>query len=306
MDEEKTVAYALAGLSFGVYGFFWGFKRLRKKRKIENIPTSTIRSLAMGLVEITGRAVERKKPLKSALTGTDCVFYRYTIERWRKSGKHGKWVNIAKGDSGEVVFQLDDGTGTVAVLPRGAEYIVPRDYEFKTGWGKSLPAQLIGFMDTRGIKYKALFGNHRLRFREYYICPGEEVYVLGTAKKSRDFLRDRKNEIARRLEALKADPEKLGAADLDGDGRVSEEELSRAAARIEEELLREELKNFQLDELADVIVGLGQTDKDFIISDHSQKKLVKKLTWQAFIGVFGGPALAAACAAYLLYYFNIL
>ncbi len=44
--SSKSDDLILAGLGFGfgIYGFFWGFKRLRRKRLVENIPISRIKT----------------------------------------------------------------------------------------------------------------------------------------------------------------------------------------------------------------------------------------------------------------------
>ncbi|MDI6735416.1 MAG: hypothetical protein QME42_04345 [bacterium] len=62
--------------------FFYGFFKLKKKRLIEDIPTSKIRSVAMGFAEIKGKA-RQKIPLKSPLTSADCVYYKFLVEKER-------------------------------------------------------------------------------------------------------------------------------------------------------------------------------------------------------------------------------
>ena len=56
-DEDKAFAYAIIGFFGGIYFFIKGFIWLKQKRLIENIPTSTVRSLAMGMAEIYGKRV---------------------------------------------------------------------------------------------------------------------------------------------------------------------------------------------------------------------------------------------------------
>ena len=155
MDDRITF-YLILGFGLGIFGFFWGFTRLRKKRLIENIPTSTIRGLAMGLVELTGKAKKKIKIL-SPFTNSDCTFYRYTIERYEKRGKHSSWVTISKGDSCFSPFYLEDETGKVLVSPKGAEFFMSVDYEYTTGWGKSLTENLTQFMEEHNLHYKSVF-----------------------------------------------------------------------------------------------------------------------------------------------------
>ncbi|HNV24299.1 MAG TPA: hypothetical protein PKH98_05360, partial [Candidatus Omnitrophota bacterium] len=94
MPEDRSIGTALFLFGVGVFIFFGGFQSLRRKRKIENIPTSTIRGLALGLVELVGKAKKNKILHKSPLTKTDCDFYRYQIERYQSSGKSSRWVTI--------------------------------------------------------------------------------------------------------------------------------------------------------------------------------------------------------------------
>jgi hypothetical protein len=183
MSESRDVGYAILGFGFGVWSFFHGLKVLQEKRLIESIPRSTVRGLAIGLVELTGKA-KKTKTLQSPLTSTECTFYRYTVERYESSGRSGRWVLIAHGDSVFCPFCLDDTTGQVLVLAKGAEFVMPADYTFTTGLGKTLPDNLINFMEENGVQYKGLFGNYTMRFNEWYIKHDELVFVVGTAQKN--------------------------------------------------------------------------------------------------------------------------
>jgi hypothetical protein len=46
----EPVLWAVAGIVIGLYMFFRGFGLLRSKLLIEGIPSSTVRSAALGLV----------------------------------------------------------------------------------------------------------------------------------------------------------------------------------------------------------------------------------------------------------------
>lgn len=302
---EKIDFYLMLGFGFGIFGFFWGFTRLRRKRLIENIPTSKVRSLAMGLVELVGKA-KKKINLLSPFCNVECVFYRYKIERYKKQGKSSSWVTIAKGDSSFAPFYLEDDTGRVLVSPKDAEFDLPHDYLYTTGWGKELPQNLIQFMEYNKISYRGLFGSHRLRFTEWYICPDESVYVLGVAKKCKDFLRAQEQKLVQKLEELKNDSGKMKKIDLNQDGKISMEEWDIARKKIEQEILQETLKSCKNPELADVVVGKGEVEKIFIISDHSEKKLISSLAMEAGMGIFGGAVLALGTLFFLLLRFGLL
>lgn len=301
MSDSRDIGYAAVFFGAGIWYFFWGFKRLRRKRKIENIPTSTVRGLALGLVELIGKA-KKNKILVSPLTQTECVFYRFTVERYQSSGRSGRWVIIAKGDSLASSFWLDDGTGRIIVFPEGSELIMPVNYEFKTGLGKTLPDNLINFMEKNNLRYRGLFGNYSLRFNEWYICEDETVYVLGTAQSvgQDNYMDSRKEKLLKRLRELKSNPQEMSKLDLNKDGEISTDEWDRAVAKIEQELLEEELKNSSQQEQVDIMVSKGNKEEVFIISDYSQKELISKLSWQSFSSVFGGAVLTLVMLGYLL------
>jgi len=251
-NRNKDIGYAFYGLIFGVYAFFHGLLVFRKKRLLESIPASTVRGLAMGLVELNGKA-KKTKVLQSPLTGTECTFYRYTVERYESSGRSGRWVIIAKGDSVYCPFGLDDGTGQVLVMPNGAEFVMPADFTFTTGLSKTMPDNLVSFMENDGLKYKGLFGTYSLRFNEWYIKHDEPVFVAGTALK-----------------------------------RSSQEEVEL---------------NLQ-DGTLDVVIAKGD-GQVFIVSDESQKDVLKDFSWKALGGIWGGAILSLATLAYLLFRFGL-
>lgn len=166
----------------GIVLFIGGFIILRKKRLIENIPTSKIRSLAMGLVEIVGQVVPVKnKILKSPFSERDCVYYRYTIQEYRRSGKNSHWVTIKKGERKEL-FYLKDDTGMVLVDPAGASIEVARDNELHSGMGEDPPESVVRFLAANNIAFEGLLGlNKTMRYSESYIAPDDNLYIMGTA-----------------------------------------------------------------------------------------------------------------------------
>ncbi|MFH1355140.1 MAG: GIDE domain-containing protein [Candidatus Omnitrophota bacterium] len=300
MSDDRDVAYALFGFCFGIWSFFGGFKSLRRKRLIENIPTSTIRGLAMGLVELCGEA-ECLAALKSPLTNNECVLYKYLVEEYRSSGKSGHWAKIASGNSFYSPFWIKDKTGKIAVFPQQAELILPIDYEFSTGLGRMMPDNLVKFMEAGGIGYKSWFGTRRLRFKEWLIRPQETVYVLGTAKNGEPGGNDYKQKLMQRIEEIKISPLQMEEIDLDKDGNISNEEWDSAVAKLEAETLEQTLKNTYRDNPYDVIIGRGDVETAFIISDHSEKDLIRKLRIQSLLGIYGGSALSLLLLAYLIF-----
>lgn len=183
MDEDtiKIFLFSIAGFFGGIALFFFGFRWFRQKRLIENTPTSKVRSIAMGFVELFGSAIVFKEVLKSPFTGKDCVYYFYEIQELRSSGKHSRWVTVAKGSEGRQFFLKDD-TGKVLVDPANAKVDIPADNEFGSSWGKDPPKQAIEFMRSKHLSFESLFGiNKSMRFTEKFIEPGDKLFILGTA-----------------------------------------------------------------------------------------------------------------------------
>lgn len=186
--KEKLLISSIIGFFAGIYTFFKGFKTLKKKRLIENTPTSKIRSLAMGLVEIYGQTLPYENKLifdqstfKSPFTKTDCLYYRYTIEEYRKSKNNSSWVTI-KQDSNCLPFLLDDQTGEVMIDIRNANIKITPFKIFHSNTGQEPPDSILDFLRTNGLSHEGFLGfSKKMRYTEYIIKPYDKIYILGTA-----------------------------------------------------------------------------------------------------------------------------
>jgi hypothetical protein len=176
------LVYGLVICLVGVGLFIFGFYFYKKKRLIEDIPTSKIRSLTMGLVEVYGQVVSIPEHLlTSPFTEKDCVYYRYTVEEYRSTGKSAHWVTIKKGEERRV-FYLQDETGMVLIDPTDASIEAARDFECKSGLGDDPPDMVMRFLAANNIAYEGLLGmNKTMRFRESILVPTESVYIMGCA-----------------------------------------------------------------------------------------------------------------------------
>ncbi|MBI2138977.1 hypothetical protein HYU13_05275 [Candidatus Woesearchaeota archaeon] len=174
--------FAVLGFFGGIGIFFYGFSKLRQKRTIENLPTSKIRSIAMGLVEVSGEVAPLKvNMLKSPLTQNDCVHYSFAVEEYRRSGKSSHWATLLS-DTQSYPFSLKDDTGEVLVDPKDAEIDIPNDFTFESGLGKPPPASIKQFLTARSLSFESFLGfNKRMRFTESFIAPKDKLFVIGTA-----------------------------------------------------------------------------------------------------------------------------
>ncbi len=182
----KIVGYSLVGFFGGIILFVHGLSAFRLKRLIENTPTSKVRSAAVGLVEVFGVAVPCEGKLSSPFSKKDCVYYKYSIEEYRHSGKSSRWVTLKSGEC-RSQFYVEDDTGKILVNPNEARIEIPIDSEYNSGNGNDPPECVLEFLSQNGISHEGFFGwNKRMRFREYFIEPGDSIYVMGIADISQD------------------------------------------------------------------------------------------------------------------------
>lgn len=145
---------AAAALLMMGLGSFFGFRRIKTKRYVENIPTSPSAGLAYGPAEIKGIVeCDPDHFLKGPVSDEKCVYYRYKITERRRSGKKTRTV-VIKDEKRFVPFQCRDSEGVIPIEPEGAEF-------------------------TADFKLKKRVG--RRRHYEWHIAPSTEVYVLGSA-----------------------------------------------------------------------------------------------------------------------------
>jgi len=172
----KVFVYSVAGFVWGTFMFVKSFKSFKEKKMIESTPTSKVRGIAMGQVELQGTVIENKAELVTAPFSKKQVAYcYYTIEEYRSSGKSSRWVTIQSGTIGKYFF-LKDNTGAVLVDPKGAKADLPKVYETK-----SLTQSIIDSLKGYGISHKGLIFNKNLRFREYSLKQDDKIYIMGYA-----------------------------------------------------------------------------------------------------------------------------
>jgi len=275
--------FSLAGgIKDGIFFLFGGtllvlgFAALRRKRLIENVPSSRIRSVAMGLAELIGRVIP-ETPQQAPFTGVACAYFRFTVEKWT-GGKNKRWQVVEKGESTEP-FWLEDETGRILVNPAGAEVVLR-----------------IAFREVR--RDGGIFSAKR-RTTEYRLVEGQRAYVLGTVGHVRDRARERQEGLAGRLRDLKADPERLQAFDADRDGRISDTEWSGAVAAVRNDMLRSEAAQ-PAAAGGNLVIGKGAAEDTFILADRGEASLVRHLNIQVAIALLLGVLFTLAPGVSLL------
>jgi len=161
-------------------------RALRRKRLLENVPTSKVKGVFMGLNEVKGTAL-CEDPLVSHLLQTRCVHYRYSVEEHYRhtetyTDSKGKtqnrtrsgWQSIDSGESA-VPFLLRDDTGSLRVDPHRAE--IHADCVLRESCGPSHPLYY-----GKGPASAISNSTHERRFIEHAIEIGARLYVMGMAQ----------------------------------------------------------------------------------------------------------------------------
>jgi len=256
---------------------WWGFVCLRLKRHIEDTPTSRIRSLAMGLVEVQGRAI-RRYALVAPMSQGACVWYR--LRKYRRDNRNN-WQLTSQSDSSHVPFALADGSGQVLVDPAGATV--------------KARTEQVGYPGERTLIGAAFDADPDEKWVEELIYEGTTLYVLGYARPvSRDGhgLRERTLE---KLRQLKLDPQARRRYDANGDGRLDTEEWQAAREDAERLAAAEQLGTRQVPADSPVVLGRPPAGLPFLLADgENGAELAVKY------GRIGGVLLVLATAAFAL------
>ena len=135
-------------------GVYFGFRRIKIKRYIENIPTSLASGLAYGPAEIKGSVKFSEGAfVKGPETRVKCVYFRHKITEKRRSGKSTKTV-VIKDETKYVNFLCEDREGKTLIDPKGAEVSAELKIRRKKG---------------------------RRTYYEWHLPKDVELYVLGSA-----------------------------------------------------------------------------------------------------------------------------
>lgn len=254
-----------------LYLLYRMFRNLGHARWVEDTPTSRIRSAAQGLVELVGQVEPGgHAPLRSPLAGRPCLWYRFTIEEWKR-GKRSKWHVVERGSS-ERPFLLRDETGSCWIQPRAAE-VHPRQrrrWEGNRRWP-------LGHKAQTGV-LGALLGR-RYRYTEEWLQEGDQLYALGWFE-SRGGGRDAADPqaVARQIiSSWKADyPDLLARFDRNGDGQLDQREWERVRAAAAQQA-QGQIRSAGGAPVVHVLVKPPHKSLPFLLSDHHEEDLSRRL-----------------------------
>jgi len=260
---------------------WYGFYFLRLKRQIENTPTSKVRSIAMGMVEVKGQAV-RSYALISPMSNTPCVYYRLTKY---KRDRNRQWRVSSISSSDNVPFMLEDETGRVEINPTAGQISAGSKHEGSPGQ--------VGLMQ--------LNNNSEDKWVEEVIVDGTLLYILGYATAKRSSGTSLHTQKIEALRELKQNTHKLKQFDHDGDGKISAKEWDNARNAVEAEVLEKSLQNRQQRKKQEEHIVIAKHNRRplIIAETHSEKRLTTRYFYYSAT-LFAGAAIAVAGSIYLL------
>jgi hypothetical protein len=191
--EQLLLALGAGGL-VSLLCLIGGFFCLKRKRLIDDIPTSKTQGVFIGLVELKGTA-QSESPLHSYLAEVACVHYHWQVdEHWSRTvtetytdskgnrktrtRRESGWTTVAEG--GEMKpFYLQDDTGVIQVVPEGAK-IEPSSFFSQTC------TQFDPLYYQKGPAGAIADSDHRRRFVEEGIPLQASLYVMGHARERQD------------------------------------------------------------------------------------------------------------------------
>lgn len=292
-DNNHPYLFATILFFLGMFLFAYGFRTYRKYRLLEDTPEIPVRSVAMGLVHVRGKATGDDR-LASPLTGVPCYYYRVELEKWTQSGKDEKWETL-RTDTEERKFYLDDGTAKVLVDPHSAEYDLPQTFRGEIG-PKSGHAHYID--PSLGVA-----------------GPSEQdlrAYLTADFSRARAVLATMDMPGAETMGKVLAAGEKLESlgVSLSGGGlTVGLGNRGQSYRFTEHCLLAERECNIigtcaenpsPKDDHDRNLILKGQNEKTFLVSSKSESQIEKNLRWKAFGFILGGATMTAGAVAIAL------
>jgi hypothetical protein len=180
-DNSLEVVFALTLIGGGL--IIDGWKRMRLRRLVQDMPTSPIRTAPQGFVEVQGVAHPFNGQTFTGLQGIQLLYAEYRAQRYIRPERKSSWETKYECTIGER-FLLQDQSGWAHVLMKEAELQLEEATYPWDSLGVNAQTQ---FMETVFPRMKARGGNETIgdgewRIIERSIQVGEPVYVLGSLK----------------------------------------------------------------------------------------------------------------------------
>ncbi|GGO82098.1 hypothetical protein GCM10011348_22680 [Marinobacterium nitratireducens] len=298
LASHERLMLLVACAVVALIGLWYGLRQLRRYHLIADTPTARIRSAHQGYVELIGQAQPGPEgPVYAPLTGTECVWYRYRVEREKGSGKNRRWVTERSGTSTQW-FQLDDGSGVCQIDPEGAHCRV----DSRRRWYGNSPNPGTDTGRNGSIfNINVSFGGGRYRYLEELVLEYERVYALGRFQSvggGRDNL-DQDKAAGDLIRGWKANYEQLlERFDQDGNGELDLQEWQQVQDEARRQAAAQQ-RDLHAMPTVHVLNCPEESGQPFVISTLDEEKLARRFRWMAH-GCFVAVLVASWVAGELL------
>lgn len=121
ISRGSSIIGTLVAFVIGLITLQIGFRKVKNKRIIENLPTTSSAGVTYGLTEIHGlvELPPGTPPLCGPLSKESCISYHYLIQEKRGSGKNAKVVTLLD-ERKQMRFLCRDREGTTPINPTDA------------------------------------------------------------------------------------------------------------------------------------------------------------------------------------------
>lgn len=276
----------VAAVPFGLILFTHAFTLINRKHTIENCPTSRIKTMAMGEVEVMGRT-RAKYYLRAPFSMTECAYYSYKLYEQVQTKDGPREMLREFGHSGNVPFyleDLEDKDERTIILPTDAIIKAGRTETFH---GDALTGILMGHSSS---------SNRRVV--ETTIPTGGKLYIMGFAHRLIETRAERRKPFTDKIKALKNDRALLlKKYDTDHDGKLDEKDWATAVKDLEDEALFERLHARKKDDIA---IGRHPTGGLFYISNRHEKSIIGSMSWRIPLFLILGIAGTSLGGLYIL------
>ncbi|MCK5236670.1 MAG: hypothetical protein KAR06_06760 [Deltaproteobacteria bacterium] len=281
----ENISPLLCGiLPLGIILFTHSFALLSRKRAIENCPTSKIKTMPMGEVELNGIALP-KYYLRSPYTMTECVYFSYKVYNQVRTKNGTRSVLKEWGVSSNIPFYLKDDSGITLINP--AECIVKA--------GESQTIRNGSYMNP----YSKISLPINTKVVEVIIPTHKKLYIIGYAKRRTHSVRDRAKAVLDRLRNLKSDQGVLHERyDKDQNGKIDIHEWDEARNDVHNEVLEETMSGKVRED--PIEVGPHPSGGLFYISNEPENYIIKSLSWKVPIYFVLGIGFTVSGAYYTL------
>jgi len=194
--QDLSPFFPWIGLAIAVFALFASLRACRRKRLIDNLPTSKTQGVFIGLVELKG-TTQCEQPVVSYLAEASCVYYSFDIEEsWSRlvtetesDGKGGTrtvtrresgWTSVASRIE-SVPFYVQDDTGHLLVRPEGARIEAAGVFSQTC---TPMNALYYGKGPAGGI----IDSDHIRRFTETAIPLQAPLFIVGQARERQDMV----------------------------------------------------------------------------------------------------------------------